>query len=169
VVFSGQCPLKDNGALSVTPASHSLWDNSVSRAWSGSSSCVHCWNCGGVGHLKEDCDSPPSGLTKGQIRRRRKFGNRRTAALIDTERVVTSARPFQAWVDGLFEGIDCAPEEKRVTVLPCADSEARPEHDDGQERSGADGQPQQLERKMTWLVAIRGRKLETAMPWLCRR
>ena len=80
-----------------------------------------------------------------------------------------SPHPFQAWVDALFDGIDCAAEQKTVTVLPCADSEALSEHDDGQQRSGADGQPQQFERKMTWLVAIRGRKLETAMPWLCRR
>jgi hypothetical protein len=113
--------------------------------------------------------SPPSGLTRGQIRRRRKFGNRRTAASIDTERVVTSSRPFQTWVDALFAGIDCLPEEKTVTVLPCADSDARPEHDDGQAQGGTDGHPLQLERKMTWLVAIRGRKLETDMPWLCHR
>lgn len=139
----------------------------MSRAWSAPGA-VHCWNCGGVGHLKEDCPLPPSGLTKGQIRRRRKFGNRRTAASIDTERVVTSPHPFQTWVDALFEGIDCPLEEKTITVLPCADSETRPEHDDGscQARGGADGQPQQLERKMTWMVAIRGSKLETAMPWL---
>ena len=29
---------------------------------------LHCWNCGGVGHMKEDCPDAPSGLTKGQVR-----------------------------------------------------------------------------------------------------
>jgi hypothetical protein len=120
--------------------------------------------------VKDDCPLPPSGLTKGQIRRRRKFANRRTAASIDTDGVVTSARPFSTWVDALFEGIDCSSEEKKVTVLPCADSDTRTEHDDGQERGRPeDGQSQQLQRKMTWLVAIHGQKLETTMPWLCRR
>jgi hypothetical protein len=57
--------------------SSALWDNPVSQAWSAPGA-VHCWNCGGVGHVKEDCPLPPSGLTKGQIRRRRKFANRRT-------------------------------------------------------------------------------------------
>ena len=127
---------------------------------------MHCWNCGGVGHVKEDCPSPPSGLTKGQIRRRRKYGNRRTAASIDTERVVTSPRPFQTWVDALFEGIDCPPQEKTVVQLPCGDCDVRPEHDDSQPQRAADGQ--QLERKMTWLVALRGHTLESQMPWLAR-
>ena len=65
-----------------------LWKNKVSAAWSaedaayegGASGGGHCWNCGGVGHTKADCPHPPSGLTRGQIRRRRKFANRRPFA-----------------------------------------------------------------------------------------
>lgn len=164
-----QCVETDSGAVSVTSPSYVLWDNPVSRAWSAPGA-VHCWNCGGTGHLKDVCPLPKSGLTKGQIRRRRKFANRRIAVSVDTERIVTSARPFQAWVNALFEGVDCPADEKKVTVLPCAASDTRPEHDDGQAcASGEDRQTQQLQRKMTWLVAIRGHKLETAMPWLCRR
>lgn len=169
VVCTGQCVQSNSGAVSITPPSHTLWNNPVARAWSAPDA-VHCWNCGGTGHLKHDCPLPPSGLTKGQIRRRRKFANRRIAASIDTGRIVTSAEPFQTWVDALFDGIDCPDEEKKVTVLPCADSDTRPEHDDGQQRGcREDGQAQQLQRKMTWLVAIRGHTLETAMPWLYRR
>ena len=66
---------------------------------------LHCWNCGGVGHMKEDCPDPPSGLTKGQIRRRRKFANRRPAASIDTLAIVQAPHPFNAWAEALFAGI----------------------------------------------------------------
>jgi hypothetical protein len=77
---------------------HKLWNNDISRAWSAvdevyrgfaskadvprDAQASHCWNCGGVGHVKSKCPYPPSGLTKGQIRRRRKFANRRPAASI---------------------------------------------------------------------------------------
>lgn len=144
----------------------------------------HCWNCGNVGHQKEDCPDPPSGLTKGQIRRRRKFANRRPAASINTSAIVNSNYPFGAWVDALFEGIDMPAAEKAITVLPCAESDTRPDHDipDGPAVAAAasDGPwtvpgggaagVDRAQRKMTWLVAVRGvGDLETAMPWLSAR
>ena len=84
----------------------SEWNNAVTGVSAAERPSIgHCWNCGGVGHLKPDCDLPPSGLSKGQIRRRRKFGGRRCAALIDTASVVAAPRPFEAWVEALCGGV----------------------------------------------------------------
>ena len=53
LVLSGQHTEADSGPLTMMSASHSLWDNPISKAWSAPNA-VHCWNCGDVGHLKDD-------------------------------------------------------------------------------------------------------------------
>ena len=126
----------------------------------------HCWNCGNVGHCKGDCPHPPSGLTKGQIRRMRKFGNRRPAASIDTSAVVNASDPFGTWVRGLFAGIDVSDAEKTAVALPCIESDSRPDHDFPKGSSQSARSPPN-KRKMTWLVALRGfGQTETILPWL---
>ena len=107
---------------------------------------------------------------------------------------VQAPRPFQSWVEALYQGIDCPSMEKAVTVLPCAASTTRPEHDNGEEQQGqaaaddggggggggeggggeeeeegGEGRERQLQRKMTWLIAVRGQQLNATMPWLGRR
>lgn len=147
-------------AVGATPVGQ-LWKNKVSAAWSGEDAAYeggasgggHCWNCGGVGHTKADCPHPPSGLTRGQIRRRRKFANRRPVGSIDTAAVVNATAPFAAWCSALLGCIDGEGLRLATTLaLPCADSAARDGHDDG---GGGAGDEAGLGRRMTWLLALR--------------
>eukprot|EP01051_Picozoa_sp_SAG22_P003470 SAG22_NODE_170_length_16713_cov_33.746298_2_plen_126_part_00 len=104
IEVSGPALGVSGAAAAAAPSlSCNLWDNPISRDWAAADRVwndakaaaaatggaaakpkpkpaeiiPHCWNCGGVGHSKADCPDPPSGLTKGQIRRRRKYANRR--------------------------------------------------------------------------------------------
>eukprot|EP01051_Picozoa_sp_SAG22_P003471 SAG22_NODE_170_length_16713_cov_33.746298_3_plen_164_part_00 len=72
----------------------------------------------------------------------------------------------------LLGAIDLPPANKALTELPCAESAARPSHDDGTDGSGGAGpadDPNRDVRKMTWLVAVPGCVLADTMPWLAAR
>ena len=131
-----------------------LWAAPSAEVWldnARESGRIYCWNCGGPDHVKSNCPQPPTGLTKGQIRKKRKYASRRSVHQIDTTEVYRAPQPFEAWTAGLRDAVVCQPAAgtpKPVLVrLPTTGSGG--DHQDGGEGDGM----ARDDRKLVWIVA----------------
>ena len=142
-----------------------LWSCPASAQWSRGDRVegpLFCWNCGEVGHAKPACADTPTGLTKGQIRRRRKYANRRSAGRIDTAAVAVADRPFEAWAAGLRAAVVTPMVAAEVTPTveggdgPTPAADAAPVLLVTLPTTGAGGEHDGVERgdrKLSWILA----------------
>lgn len=167
LVLAPCCIPLARGVIDITGPKHdaasgvALWAGDVaSTPWAPgdrASGPLFCWNCGMTGHETAACQDPPSGLSKGQIRRRRKYSTRRLVAGIDTTAVVQAPNAFEAWSAGLVEGVVTTSKQQRPVVVKLPTSGGSGDHDGGEDATTRD------DRKMSFILAGR------ACEWWQRR